>query len=539
VTVADHAAETPDSLPGAGQVAPQVALRSRTGAALIAATVLASATTAVDANVIKVAVPAIGRSLGASVMALQWTLTGYLLAVAALLLLAGALSDRFGRRRLLAIGLLVMLVASVLCAVAPSIGVLIVARVIQGIGAALVVPTSLALLNGTFRDADRARGIGLWAGLETLGSTVGPYVGGWLVDRGSWRYVFLLNIPLILGGLLALRHVPESGRESGRFSLDVRGALLTVAGLGGVIYALTAGPSSGWLSAPVLVAAAFGVIGLALLVPAERRLRAPMLRLALFASRQFDAINVMTLVLYGALGAASYLVILQCELRLDYSAAQAGAALIPESVVFLLLAPLSGALVAWVGPRWLMTGGTLAVAAAFFWLSAAHAGESYATAVLPGALLWGLGIGVAVTPLTAAVLAAVGDADLGEASGINDAASRIGGVVVVALVPVLIGATGGRSYGSALAHGYQPAMLVMGGLAVAAALVTAVFVTDRRGPAARIAARAPEAGCAAACLPAPATAPDRAPVPAADAAATDAPVTDTPVTEVTATGGVS
>jgi MFS family permease len=502
VTVADHAAETPDSLPGAGQVAPQVALRSRTGAALIAATVLASATTAVDANVIKVAVPAIGRSLGASVMALQWTLTGYLLAVAALLLLAGVLSDRFGRRRLLAIGLLVMLVASVLCAVAPSIGVLIVARVIQGIGAALVVPTSLALLNGTFRDADRARGIGLWAGLETLGSTVGPYVGGWLVDRGSWRYVFLLN--------------------------------MTVAGLGGVIYALTAGPSSGWLSAPVLVAAAFGVIGLALLVPAERRLRAPMLRLALFASRQFDAINVMTLVLYGALGAASYLVILQCELRLDYSAAQAGAALIPESVVFLLLAPLSGALVAWVGPRWLMTGGTLAVAAAFFWLSAAHAGESYATAVLPGALLWGLGIGVAVTPLTAAVLAAVGDADLGEASGINDAASRIGGVVVVALVPVLIGATGGRSYGSALAHGYQPAMLVMGGLAVAAALVTAVFVTDRRGPAARIAARAPEAGCAAACLPAPATAPDRAPVPAADAAATDA-----PVTEVTATGGVS
>jgi EmrB/QacA subfamily drug resistance transporter len=346
-----------------------VALRSATGVALIAATVLASATASVDANVIKVAVPAIGRSLGAGVTALQWTLTSYLIAVAALLLLAGALSDRFGRRRLLAIGLLVMLAASLLCAIAPSIGVLIAARAVQGIGAALVVPTSLALLNGTLRGDDRARGIGLWAGLETLGTTLGPYVGGWLVDSGSWRYVFLLNVPLILGALLALKYVPESGRASGRFSLDVRGGLLAVAGLGGVIYALTAGPSSGWLSVPVVAAAAVGVIGLALLVPAERRRPAPMLRLPLFASRQFSAINVMTLILYGALGAASYLVILQCELRLGYSAAQAGAALIPESVVFLILAPLSGALVARIGPRWMMTGGILAVTAAFFLLS--------------------------------------------------------------------------------------------------------------------------------------------------------------------------
>jgi EmrB/QacA subfamily drug resistance transporter len=488
--------------------------------ALMAATVLASAVTSVDANVIKVAVPAIGHSLGASVTTLQWTLTGYLLAVAALLLLAGSLSDRLGRRRLLAIGLLVMLAASVLCAAAPSIGVLIAGRVVQGIGAALVVPTSLALLNGTLRGDDRARGIGIWAGLETLGTTVGPYVGGWLVDRGSWRYVFLLNIPLILAGLGALRHVPESGRESGRFSLDVRGALLAVAGLGGVIYALTAGPSSGWMSAPVLIAAAVGVIGLALIVPAERRQRTPLLRLSLFASRQFDAINVMTLVLYGALGAASYLVILQCELRLGYSPARAGAALIPESVIFLALAPVSGALVARIGPRWLMTGGTLAVTAALVWLSAAHAGQSYASAILPGALLWGLGIGLAVTPLTAAVLAAVGDADNGEASGINDAASRIGGVVVIAVVPALIGATGGRSYADALTHGYRPAMLIMGGLCAVAAIITAVFVTDKRAPAVRIVPRAPEAGCAT-CVPQTAAAPDPVPVPAAGVIVTE------------------
>jgi EmrB/QacA subfamily drug resistance transporter len=510
MTAAGQAAAAPDVPDPAGT--PLVALRSNTGAALIAATVLASAVTAVDANVIKVAVPAIGRSLDAGVTALQWTLTSYLLAVAALLLLAGALSDRLGRRRLLAIGLLVMLVASVLCAVAPSIGVLIAARVLQGIGAALVVPTSLALLNGTLRDADRARGIGIWAGLETIGTTAGPYVGGWLVDRGSWRYVFLLSIPLILAGLLALRRVPESGRSAGRFSLDARGALLGVVGLGGVIYALTAGPSAGWLSAPVLIAAVIGVAGLAALVPAERRVRDPMLRLALFASRQFDAISVVTLVLYGALGAASYLVILQCELRLGYSPAQAGAALIPESLVFLALSPLSGALVARFSPRWLMTAGIAAITAAFFWLSGAHAGQGYASAILPGALLWGLGIGLAVTPLTAAVLAAIGDADQGEASGINDAASRIGGVVVIAVVPALIGATGGRSYGQALAHGYQPAMIVMGGLCAVAVLITVLFVGDARPADRRVVPRAPDGGCAP-CVPVPAAAPE--PVPAA------------------------
>ena len=503
MTSTDYAASLKDS--------PLVALRSATGVALIAATVLASGVTSVDADVIKVAVPAIGRSLGAGVTALQWTLTSYLLMVAALLLLAGALADRFGRRRLLIIGLLVMLVSSVLCATAPSIGVLIAARVAQGAGAALVVPTSLALLTGTLRDSDRARGIGIWAGLETIGTTVGPYVGGWLVDHGSWRYVFLLNLPLILAGLLALRYVPESGVARGPLSLDVPGALLAVVGLGGVIYALTVGPVSGWLSVPVLITVAVGVVSLVALVPAERRQRAPLLRLSLFASRQFDAINVMTVLFYGAIGTAGYLIILQCELRLGYSAAQAGAALIPWSVVFLVLAPLSGALVKWVGPRWLMVVGVLAVAAGFFWLSGVRPGDSYVDAILPGVLLWGVGVGLAVTPLTAAVLAAVSDADLGEASGINDAASRVGGVIVIALVPVLIGATGGRGYAHALVHGYQPAMIVMGALCAAAALVTALFVTDAR-TAHRVVPRTPRAGCAPPVL-AHAAASDPSPVP--------------------------
>jgi MFS family permease len=207
------------------------------------------------------------------------------------------------------------------------------------------------------------------------------------------------------------------------------------------------------------------------------------------------SINATTVLFYGALGAASYLLVLQCELRLGYPAAQAGAALIPESAVFLVISPLSGALVSRVGPRWLMTSGILAVAA-FSWLSGAHPGASYAGTILPATVLWGLGVGLAVTPLTAAVLTEVSDADLGEASGVNDAASRIGGVLIIALVPALIGASGARSLAGALAHGYQPAMIIVAGLSGAATMITGLFVTDNRASAPRLGRWAPHHGCA-------------------------------------------
>ncbi|GAA3383665.1 DHA2 family efflux MFS transporter permease subunit [Cryptosporangium minutisporangium] len=475
-----------------------VGLRSPTGVALIAATVLASMVSFLDANVVNVAVPAIGRDLGAGVSGLQWTLTGYLLSVAALLLLSGALADRFGRRRILVIGLLVMLVASVFCAVAPSIETLIVARVIQGAGSALVVPTSLALLNGLLRIPDRARGIGVWAAVATVGTTVGPYAGGWLVDHASWRSVFLLNLPLIVAGLLALRWVPETPTGRQRLSPDVLGALLAVLGLGGVIYALTEASSAGWGAASVLVPGVLGVIALGGLVPVERRLRAPMLRLSLFASRQFTATNVTTVLFYGGLAAAGYLLVLQCQLQLGYSATAAGAALIPSSVVFLLVSPVSGELVARLGPRWLMVAGIGTVAVSVVWLSWAQPGASYLLAILPAALLWGLGLGLAVAPLTAAVLAAVSDDDLGEASAVNDAASRLGGLLAIAGVPLLVGAGSGDGLATALADGYRPAMFVLAGLCGLAALVTAVFVTDRppSTPAPRIVPAAPHHGCA-------------------------------------------
>jgi len=292
--------------------------------------------------------------------------------------------------------------------------------------------------------------------------------------------VFLLNLPLIVAALWVLRIVPAGTDYRRPLSVDVAGALLAVLGLGGVIYALTAGPATGWASGAVLASGVVGLVCLAALVPVERRQGRPMLRTSLFRSRPFDAINAATVLLYGALAAASYLIVLQCELRLGYSATAAGAALIPESVVFLIVSPLVGGLVARVGTRWPMAAGILIVAGGFGWLSAARPGEPYAQAILPGAILWGLGIGLTVAPLTAGVLAAVDDRDLGEASAINDAASRVGGVVLVALVPALLGAGSSPDLSGPLATNYRTAMLVMAGLAVAAAILAAGFVPSRR-----------------------------------------------------------
>jgi pyruvate dehydrogenase (quinone) len=278
-------------------------------------------------------------------------------------------------------------------------------------------------------------------------------------------------------GLLGVALRARGRPITAQVSLDVPGALLAVVGLGAVIYAMTAGPASGWNSVPVLISGVVGFVCLVALVPVERRQRQPIIELALFRIRQFTAINAATILFYGALAAASYLVVLQCELRLGYSATAAGAALIPESVVFLLVSPLVGGIVARVGIRWPMEAGILITAGGFCWLSTARIGESYAQAILPGAILWGLGIGVTVAPLTAGVLAAVDDTDLGQASAINDAASRVGGVVMVALVPALLGAGDAQSLAAPLAAHYGTAMLVMAALSVAAAVITAAFVT--------------------------------------------------------------
>lgn len=455
-----------------------IPVKSATGAVLIAATVLASTIGFLDASVVNVAIPVIGADLQADVATLQWTLTSYLVTVAALLLSAGGLADRYGRRKILVIGLIITLLASVLCSLASTASLLIAARVGQGIGGALVVPSSLALLNGTLRTEDRARAIGIWAGLSTLGTTLGPYAGGWLVDHASWRWLFILNVPLVLAALGCLSRVPESRGNADRGRLDAVGAALAAIGLGGVIYALTDGAANGWGSAPVLLSGIVGMLCLIVLVPYERRQANPMLELAVFASRQFNAINASTLLFYGALSGAGFLLTLQLELQLGYSPTLAGAALIPSSAVFLAISPFSGALVARIGPRRLMAAGIFAVGVANAWLAFATPGSSYVTAVLPPALLQGVGLGLAVTPLTAAVLAAVAPTYLGEASAINNAVSRLGGVVAIAVLPAVAGATRGRSLADTLADSYRPGMLITGALCVIAALVAVWLVSD-------------------------------------------------------------
>ncbi|MGY1694665.1 MULTISPECIES: DHA2 family efflux MFS transporter permease subunit [unclassified Geodermatophilus] len=461
---------------------------------MIAAAALASMAGFLDASVVNVAVPAISKDFGADLVSIQWSVTGYLLTAAALLLVGGALADRFGRRRVLVTGLCVMLAASVGCTVAPDFQLLIAARIVQGVGAALVVPSSLALLNGALRTEDRAAGIGIWAGLASLGTLFGPFVGGWLVDHTSWRAVFLLNVPLLLLALLALLPVPESRATRGRTSLDGIGAALAVIGLAAVIDGLTVAAKHGWTSPRVIAELVVGVLCLVALVPVERRVRTPMLDVSLFTSRQFSAINVATVLQYGAQYAATYLLVLRCQLVLGYDAAKAGAVLIPSSVIFIALSPLSGAVLKKLGPRRLMSAGMLVFACAALWLAQSGPGP-YVRELLPGVVLWGLALGLLVTPLTAAVLAAVRDADLGEASAVNDVAARLGGAVMIALAPTLIGATAGDGLAAALMDGYRQAMVVLAALSVVAAVVTIAFVRDGRVAPSRMAPPAPYHGC--------------------------------------------
>jgi EmrB/QacA subfamily drug resistance transporter len=471
-----------------------VPLRSSRGVFVLAATVLASTIGFLDASVVNVAVPAIGKDLDAAVGELQWTVTSYLVAVTALLLVAGALADRFGRRRILVIGLVVTLLASLFCAFAPSAELLVAGRIAQGIGGALTVPSSLALLNGTLRPGDRPRGIGLWASLSTIGYTVGPFAGGWLVDNGSWRWLFLLNVPLVILALLALIRVREQRDPGAAGRIDVLGAILIAVGLGGLVFALTDGSANGWGRPSIIAALVVGIAALAVLVPVELRTTNPVLNLRLFRLRQFSAINASTLLFYAAISAVGYLVLLRLELQLDYAPTFAGAALIPSSVVFLLVAPVSGTLVAKFGPRWLMAGGILVAGAGFLWLSFLTPGSSYWSGVLPGILLQGLGFGFAVTPLTSAVLAAVRSADLGEASAINNAVSRLGGAVAIALIPAL--GAGATTLADTIATAYRPGMVLTAVLCLGAAVIAAVFVSNAPAAAPRTAAPAPHA-----CLP--------------------------------------
>jgi EmrB/QacA subfamily drug resistance transporter len=466
--------------------APAPALRLGTPAArgTLLAAVLASGMVFLDTTVVNVALPRLGRDLGATVAGLQWTVNGYLLVLAAFVLLGGALGDRFGRRRVFLTGVVWFAVASALCGLAQGTGWLVAARFLQGAGGALLTPGSLSVLQSSFHPDDRGRAIGTWSGLAGVSTALGPFVGGWLIDAFSWRWIFFVNLPLAVAVVLAaLRWVPESrdvdAARTGsgpagpgrRRRFDVAGALLGALGLGGVTYALIDAPTRG-AAPPVLASALVGALAAVAFVLVERRRgETAMLPTGLFTSRMFSVLNVFTVVVYAALGGFTFFLAVYLQNVVGWSALLTGLATLPMTVLLAVGSSRAGALSARIGPRLPLTVGPVIAALGLLLLRGVAPGASYWTDVLPGVTLFGLGLTLVVAPLTASVLAAVADRFAGVASGFNNAASRAGGLLAVAALPLLVGLSGtGYEQRAALTGAYRGALAWCAGLLAGAAL---------------------------------------------------------------------
>ncbi|QLD28907.1 MFS transporter [Micromonospora carbonacea] len=450
------------------------------GRGTLLAAILASGMVFLDSTVVNVALPRLGADLDATVAGLQWTINGYLLMLAAFVLLGGALGDRFGRRRVFLLGVVWFAVASALCGLAQDTGWLIAARFLQGAGGALLTPGSLSVLQSSFHPDDRGRAIGTWSGLAGVSTALGPFVGGWLVDALSWRWIFFINLPLAVPVVLAaLRWAPESRdvdasrTGSGRRRFDVAGALLGALGLGGVTYALIDAPARGVTSPPVLASVLVGVLAAVAFVLVERRRGdTAMLPTGLFGSRLFSVLNVFTVVVYAALGGFTFFLAVYLQNVVGWSAMLTGLATVPMTVLLLVGSSRAGALSARIGPRLPLTIGPVVAALGLLLLRGVRPGASYWTDVLPGVALFGLGLTLVVAPLTASVLAAVADRFAGVASGFNNAASRAGGLLAVAALPLLVGLSGtGYEQAAALTDAFRGAMLwCAGGLLAGAAM---------------------------------------------------------------------
>lgn len=447
---------------------------------VILATVLGSAIAFIDSTVVNVALPAIEDELGGGLSGLQWTVDAYLVTLGALLLLGGSLGDIYGRRKLFVIGLGGFALASALCGVAPNIGSLIGARALQGVTAAMLVPGSLAIIQTSFAPGDRGWAIGVWSGLSALTTAIGPPLGGYLVDVASWRLIFFINLPLAAIAIaVALRHVPEVGGSSGQRRPDVPGAVAATIALAGPLFALIEGPIRGWSDPYVLLGIVAGIIAVVAFFSIERKARNPMMPLSIWASRQFTGANGTTLVVYGGLSAALFLVVLQLQRVLDYSATAAGFALFPLSLLLLVLSSRVGTLAQKIGPRIPMTIGPLVAAVGLLLFTRVESGASYVSAVLPAITAFGLGMAITVAPLTAAVLAAVEDEHAGVASGVNNAVSRVAGLLAVAVIPLVAGIEGaGAEDPEGFSSGFRSAMVISAGLYIAGAVVS--FLTIRR-----------------------------------------------------------
>lgn len=435
---------------------------------VVAATTLGSSLALLDGTIVNIALPAIDADLDAGAIGLTWTVNGYALTLASLILFGGWLGDRFGRRRAFATGVVIFAAASLLCGIAPTTELLVGARALQGIGGALLTPASLAILQASFRPEDRSRAIGIWSGFGAVAAVVGPLLGGWILDVATWRWVFLVNLPFAAGVLLLARHIPESRDEEAPRQADLIGALAAASGLGLLTYGLTVG------SLPEI---GFGLLNLVAFIVRERRVEAPMMPLDVFSSRVFSVTNVVTFLVYAALGAMVFWLVITLQVVAGESPLKAGLALVPLTICMLLLSPLAGSLSQRFGPTIPMTVGPLILAASTALLTRVDAGTSYVFDVLMPTTLFGVGLAITVTPLTATVLAAVPDHRAGMASGVNNAVARTGGLLLVAVLPFLTGiGSDGFSDPSELRPAFVTAMWICSGLLAAGGVASALWV---------------------------------------------------------------
>ncbi|HEY1518167.1 MAG TPA: MFS transporter [Solirubrobacteraceae bacterium] len=455
-----------------------VRLASARGRWVLAVAVLGEAMTLVEATVVNVSLPSLGRDLGVGFAGLQWILDGYVLTLASLILLGGSLGDRYGRRRVLNLGVLVFLLASTLCAAAPSVGWLIFARFLQGVGGALLIPATLAIIDAVFHPDDRLRAIGAWAGFGAIAGAIGPLLGGYLTDAISWRAVFLVNLPIgILVIAAANRHVPETRDPTVTGGLDFGGAMLAALGIGSICFALIQA-AQGPAGAPI-VAVVVGTVAFAAFLWVERHGQHPMLPLEIFSSQQFASANLVALLSYAALGGVMLLFVAFLQATLGYTALQAGAATLPITLVLMALSVPSGALAQRIGPRIPLTLGSFLTGAGLLLMSRIKVGDAYFTAVMPALLVFGAGLATIITPLTATVLASVDARHAGIASGVNNSLSRLGQLLGVAALPLAAGLSGADfQNAAAMANGFPIAMSVAGAGCFAAALLSWTTISN-------------------------------------------------------------
>lgn len=459
---------------------PELRFGTLAGRWVLAVTVLGSGIAFLEATVVNVALPKIGSDLDADVAGLQWVVNGYLLTLAALILLGGSLGDRFGRRRIFNLGVIWFAAASALCALSPNLEILVAARVIQGVGGALLTPGSLAIIEATFHPDDRARAIGAWSALGGIAAAVGPLVGGYLIDAVSWRAIFFINLPL--GAFViyeARRHVPETRDPTVTGRLDILGSALAALGLGGITFALIQAPEQGLGSADLMAALAIGVVASLLFLRTERRSRQPMLPLNIFSSTQFTAANLVTFVVYAALGGVFFLLIVFLQISLGYSPIAAGAASLPITALMLVLSARAGALAQRIGPRLPLTLGPILMALGMLMMRGIEIGDGYLGAVLPPILVFGLGLTLVVAPITATVLAAADPNHAGVASGVNNAVARTAQLAAVAGFPLIAGLSGSDYRDPAgLADGFDTAMLAAAVLSAAGGILAWLTISN-------------------------------------------------------------